>query len=417
MFNKKEKKYSVLYKNDLGVIKVQEYLIIWSKNDLRKDLLKKNIFPIKIIDIDTIFTKAHNATWTDKQLYEFTNYLRLEFSKSWTKTVSEKMAIAEVHKKTFDPVVYAILVELKENKRFNEVIQNYPNIFDTIYVSTITRYFNNTSQPEEGLKKLEENIQERIAYKAKIIESTRWNIVTIWLIVILSFVMDIIIYERIKESFLNFWRPLPDFTIMYHNSLYLLIKLIWPVLILYWLFLVSYGNIRNKNIKIFLAKIKLKIPIIWDIHKKRTVYEFIDTFILMREWDVLQRDALDILSKSTSNYYLGEIIREVRSDTIKWIEIWESLEEFLYFIDWDEDVIFTLKSNWNVESLKSLRKVKKIELENLTDKSLRMIKTIAFIVTITLAIGMWNAYYKPVQMQSQLFQDQINEERLESVNN
>jgi hypothetical protein len=70
-------------------------------------------------------------------LFNFTRYFRLELSKGVDNIVSPKEALKEVYKKTFNPLVYAILTEVEDNRKFENIIDDYPNIFDDIYNATI----------------------------------------------------------------------------------------------------------------------------------------------------------------------------------------------------------------------------------------------------------------------------------------
>jgi len=42
-----------------------------------------------------------------------------------------------VYKKTFNPLVYAIWTEIENNRKFEDIIDDYPNVFDDIYRSTV----------------------------------------------------------------------------------------------------------------------------------------------------------------------------------------------------------------------------------------------------------------------------------------
>mgnify|MGYP004002636375 FL=1 len=276
-FTKKEHKYSVLYKNQIWWLRVSTFSIIWNKRDLKKDLEKKWIFIQKIIDLDSVLSYAKNISWNDEQLYQFTNIFRLERSKISFWVVSVKENIKEVYKKTFNPLVYAIWTEIENNRNFEDIVDDYPNVFDDVYRSTIKWYWGEKHLPVEWLIKLEEYIKERQSFKRKVISKTRTSVLTISAILVLSFILDWVIYEWINKNFASLWRELPDFTQTYHNWLWFLVKYIWIFLLAFWLLLWYYELLKWKKIKIFLWRLKFAIPFYWIIHKKKCVYDIIDS--------------------------------------------------------------------------------------------------------------------------------------------
>ncbi len=414
-FNRKEKKYSVLFKNNYWWLEVGTFSIIWTKRDLRKKLEKKWIFIQKIIDLDSIISYSKNLHWSDQQLFDFTRYFRLELSKWADSVVSPKDALKEVYKKTFSPLVYAILSEVENNRKFENVIETFPNIFDEIYRSTVKWFFWSKHEPIEWLIKLEKYIKERQTFKKTVVEKSRMSIITIILIIVLSYVLDWIIYDMIKDNFNSYWRTLPDFTVAYHNWLYYVVKYIWPSLIFVWLLMLIYHLLQWNKIKTILWKAKFAIPFYWVIHKKKSIYDIIDTFIIMRESDILQRELLSILARSANNYYLRRVIQEVREEVKTWKQMWDSFEEFWVFTWNDEDVVHAFKASNIDEAMVSLRDVKKVELDDLTARTLRVLTASMVTLTVIMWACMTVAYYKPVQMQSWLVKDKIQADKEASL--
>lgn len=416
MFIKKEeRKYSVLYKNEVWWLKVSTFSIIWNKRDLKKDLETKGIFIQKIIDLDSVISYAKNIHWSIDELFNFTNIFRLELSKWAYWVVPVRDVIKEVYKKTFNPLVYAIWTEIENNRKFEDIIDDFPNIFDDIYRSTIKWYWWEKHLPVEWLIKLEEYIKEKQAFRRKVIDKTRTSFITISAIVVLSYVLDWVIYEWINKNFISLGRELPDFTQAYHRWLWLIIKYIGMFFIMFWLLIWYYKLLKWKKIKIFLWKLKFAIPFFWKIHKKKCVYDIIDTFIIMRESDIMQRELLQILAKSANNFYLEEIILSVRKEVIWWKQLGSSLEEYWFFTWADDDVIHAFKAKNIDESMLSLKSVKKVELDQLTSKILRLLTSAMLVLTLVLWLSMWFAYYKPVQMQSWLIKDKINADKEASL--
>jgi len=417
LFERKKKNYSVLYKDSIWSLKVGNFSIIWWKKDLRKKLEGEWIFIQKIVDIEKNLEKAKSIHWNDQELFNFTNIFRLELSKWVDSVVSVKSALNEVYKKTFSPLVYSMLLQVKENRKFENIIHEYPNVFDDIYTSTIDWYFKHKHDPIEGLVKLEEYILERQKFKKTVIDKTRMLFLTIGLTIVLSYVLDLVIYEWIRENFNNFWRPLPDFTQAYHNTLYFFAKYIGVIILIVWVIALYYKQFKNENLKILLGKLKLQIPIYGEIHKKKCVYDIIDTFTIMRSSDTMQRDILKILMESANNFYLKKIIEEATEEIKWWKQIWKALEPYGFFSWADEDVIHAFKSTNVDESMISLRRVKKVELQQLVEKSLRMLTSVMLVFALVIGASMGVAYYWPVQKQTTLVKDKINADKEASLDN
>jgi len=417
LFTRKEKKYSVLFKNQIWSLDVGTFSIIWTKRELRKKLEKKWIYIQKIIDLDKIISYSKSLHWNDKELFNFTRYFRLELSKGVDNIVSPKEALKEVYKKTFNPLVYAILTEVEDNRKFENIIDDYPNIFDDIYNATIKWYFWTKHEPIDWLIKLEKYIQEKQEFKKNLMDKSRMYMVTISLVIVLSYILDWLIYDMIKDNFNTYWRPVPDFTENYHNILYFFVKYTWIFLILFGVLSLWYTLLQWDKIKIILWKIKLLIPFYWPIHKKKSVYDIIDTFVIMRESDIRMRDLLLILARSTNNYYYKKVLLEVREEVMTWKQLGSSIEEFWIFTWSDEDVVHAMKSSNIEEALISLRNVKKVELEYLTESVLRKFTVALVITTLFMWFSMGYAYYRPVQMQSNLVKEKIQADREASLEN
>lgn len=417
LFSRKKRQYSVLYKDQIWSLKVGIYSIIGWKKELSKELNKQWIYIQKIIDLEKLIEKSKSIQWNDQQLFDFTNILRLELAKGLDSAVSTKDALWEVYKKTFDPVVYALLIHAKNNRKFENIIPEFSNIFDDVYIATIKWFFAVKHDPCAGLLKLEERISERQEFKRTLLDKTRILILTIGLTIILSYVLDFIIYDGIKENYAKFWKPLPDFTEFYHNSLYFFAKYFGFIFLAWGVLGMFYKLTSREKFKIALGRFKFQIPIYWDIHKKKCIYDIIEIFTVMRESDTTQRELLKILAESSNNFYLKKIIEEA-TEEIKWgKQIWLALEEYGFFTWPDEDVIHAFKSPRMDESMKSLKRVKLVELNQLVAKSMRSLTTAMLIASLILGASMGVAYYGPVQKQTTLVKDQINADKEASLNN
>jgi len=95
------------------------------------------MFIQKIIDLDSVLSYAKSIHWSNEELFNFTNIFRLELAKQAMAVVPVRDVIKEVYKKTFNPIVYAIWTEIENNRKFEDIVDDYPNIFDDIYRSTI----------------------------------------------------------------------------------------------------------------------------------------------------------------------------------------------------------------------------------------------------------------------------------------
>jgi hypothetical protein len=106
-----------------------------------------------------------------------------------------------------------------------------------------------------------------------------------------------------------------------------------------------------------------------------------------------------------------------RKEVIWGKQLGNALEEYWFFTWADDDVIHAFKSENVEEAMISLKWVKKVELDQLTERILRMLTSAMLVLTIILGLAMWFAYYKPVQMQSTLIKDKINSDKEASLNN
>lgn len=419
-WNNKEHTFFYVYKDMKWVTKQDITQIIWNKSDLKASLKKKWIYVEKIFDLENLKEKAIIVNWSKNKLLNFTSHFRLELEKwkAWN-VMSEKQAISWVMKHMFDPVIYYIFTELDQWKKFKDIIKELPQIFDPVYTWIVEWFFGKKYEPIEWLELIEDRIKEWREYREAFIKKTLTYLWAIGLAVIMSFVLDLKLYNTLVDEYAQFKRSVPDFTIFYHNLIWGLVKYL-PLVVLLLYIIFKYLSIsNNENIKLALSKSLLWFPLFWKILHTKSIYDFVNIYYLLKQAQtIIPREILRTTANSLPSYYYRIIFLNIYDAILEWKNIWNEMQEYDVFND-EQDVIKVFQwSLDNMEELKASRDIYKRKLDKVIWQT--MVKGIAIVILIAVTwfFCIFWAYFIPIQQKAWLFKQQLNDQKIEqSLNN
>ncbi len=419
-WSKKENTFFYVYKDMKGVTKQDIIQIIWNKNDLRNRLKSKWVYVEKIYNLENLKEKAINVYWSKNKLLNFTSLFRLELEKGKSSNVmSEKQWISWVMKMMFDPVIYYIYTKVSEWKKFKDIIVDLPQIFDPVYVWIVEWFFGKKYEPIEWLTILEDRIKEWREYKEMFIKKSSTYLWAIFLTIIMSFVLDIRLYDTLVEEYAQFWRSVPDFTIFYHHLIWGILQY-FPLFVLFVFIIIKYITLSyNILLKVFFSKTILWLPIIGKIIHTKSIYDFINIYYLLKQAKtILPREILRTTANALPSFYYRTIFLEIYDEILGWKNIWKEMQEYDAFND-EQDVIKVFEGSLdNMEELKANRDIYRRKLDKEINKNMLKWITIVVISAITLFFCVFGAYFVPIQQKSWLFKQQLNDQKLEqSLNN
>jgi type II secretory pathway component PulF len=217
--------------------------------------------------------------------------------------------------------------ELKEGTALATALQRYPSVFDNIYVQLV-RAGEASGNLEVILERLTEFLERREAIAKRIKGAMQYPIIQLVIVGIVLVVMMVWVVPQISGQFASRGRELPGTTkaliaisdVFVHYWILLLIVIILLVL-------GFQAAARTDQGKLFLDKMKLRIPLIKYLTKTNAVVQFSYTLGMLLEGGVNLSEALDIVIKTVDNKVLAEALKVARDNIVKQGKIAQYLKQ------------------------------------------------------------------------------------------
>lgn len=221
----------------------------------------------------------------------------------------------------FEGRLRALLVAIRDNLRegssLANALQQYPKVFDTIYVQLV-RAGEASGNLEVVLDRLTEFLERKEAIAKKIKSALQMPIIQLVIVALVVVVLMTFVVPKIAGQFASRGKELPAQTkllisisnVFVHHYLILLSVLIAIIgLFTYWK--------TTASGRLMLDKIKLRLPLIKYLTKTNAVVQFSYTLGMLLEGGVHLSEALDIVVKTVNNQILAKELGEARENIIK----------------------------------------------------------------------------------------------------
>jgi type II secretory pathway component PulF len=221
----------------------------------------------------------------------------------------------------FEGTLHIILVNIKDEVKggssLADAMQKYPRVFESIYVQLV-RAGEASGKLEDILERLTEYLERRDQIQRKIRSSLQYPIIQLIVIIAVVIILLTVVVPQLQGLFEAQGERLPWNTRILVGASEIVksyfLFLIAGVLGLFSLF--GWWR-RTPSGRLFLDKLKLKLPVIKYVARTNAVVQFSYTLGMLIESGVNLAESLDIVVKIVDNQILADTLREARDKIVK----------------------------------------------------------------------------------------------------
>lgn len=315
-----------------GGKKVKGQIDASSLQQVKDQLTKKNIF-VSSIELVSDLTSA--MPWYKKLLEKkITLKDKILFTKQLAvllKSGIPLMQALELLVDQFEGQLRSIIINLKdgikEGQSLADGLKKYPKIFDNIYVQLV-KAGEATGKLEVILFRLTTYLEKRAEIQKKIKGALSYPMIQISIVLLVTFFLLYFVVPKLVGIFKKQGSSLPgptQFLLSISESLqshYIIIGVSAASIVGLFLYMKSqeWG-------KLYLDKIKLKLPLIKYFTKMNAVVQFSRTLGMLLESGVNLSEALDIVCKIINNRVLANSLNKAKDKIIKEGKITQYLKD------------------------------------------------------------------------------------------
>ncbi len=286
------------------LLKKNNIIIINISDDLKKITLKKNIK----------FKKSTNVKISDSEYLLFTRKFAAMIKAGLAIVPALEMLVNQTESQGMKKIISNILDRVNSGIALSKAFEDYPLIFDTVYINLV-RAGEASGKLDLFLLKIASNISKKIKIVRALKSATRYPIILMSVAIGVVGVMMIYVVPIFVEIFRDggVELPLPT-TILLSISDFVRSKNFVVILILlylsYWIFKKKINS--DKNFKVFFDKRHLKLPLIGLLTQNAILARFSEILSNLVAGGVNLIEAIDIARGSINNLYFTNAIEEVK---------------------------------------------------------------------------------------------------------
>ena len=311
--------------------KVKGVIDASSQSVVREQLVRQELYPITIYLATEesrmgFFQRLMLGRVSLKEKILFTKQLSV-LLKSGVPMLQSLELLVDQFKGRLHSVLIQVKDEVKEGKPLADAMAQYPKIFDSIYVQLV-KAGEASGKLDEILERLTEFLERTAEVKRRIRSAMQYPIVQMVIAVAVVIILLTAVVPQLQGLFEAQGENLPMTTkiMMVASEIvkkyFLVVFAVLAVIIgafLYWR--------RTQSGKVFLDKLKLKLPAIKYVARTNAVVQFCYTLGLLIESGVHLAEALDIVVNIVDNSVLQKTLVEARDKIIKQGKIAQYLKE------------------------------------------------------------------------------------------
>ncbi len=311
--------------------KVKGVIDATSKESVRDQLVRQELYPISIFIATEesrlgFFQRLMQGGVTLKDKILFTKQLAV-LLKSGVPLLQAVELLVDQFKGRLHSVLIAIKDEVKEGKSLADAMEQYPKIFDTIYVQLV-RAGEASGKLDEILERLSEFLERSAQIKSRIRSAMQYPIVQMVIAFGVVLLLLTVVVPQLEGLFEAQGENLPTTTKMMLGVSEIVQKYYLIVVIVIGLIVAAFTYWkRTQSGRHFIDTLKLKLPVIKYVTRTNVVVQFCYTLGLLIESGVNLAEALDIVVKIVDNTVLRESLVEARDKIIKEGKIAQYLKE------------------------------------------------------------------------------------------
>jgi type II secretory pathway component PulF len=224
-------------------------------------------------------------------------------------------------------MLISIRDEIKEGVSLATALQRYPAVFDTIYIQLV-RAGEASGNLEIILERLTEFLERRAAVAKRIKSALQYPLIQLTIVGIVLIVLMIWVVPKMTSQFAARGRELPGMTkALISISNFFINHYILLIIGALLLVIGLQTAARTTTGRLWLDKLKLKLPLIKYLTKTNAVVQFSYTLGMLLEGGVNLAEALDIVVKTVDNKVLAHALNEARDNIVKQGKIAQYLKQ------------------------------------------------------------------------------------------
>lgn len=357
-----------------------------TQDTARQQLSRQGLFVVSIIPAasakhQTLLQRIFARRITTKEKVLFTKQLAI-LLRSGVPLLQAFELLTEQFEGRMQTILVAIKDDLKEGIALATALEQYPKVFDTIYVQLV-RAGEASGNLERILERLTEFIERREELAKKIKGALRQPMIQLTVaLIVVGIMMTKVVPNMVKNFASMGQKELPTSTAILIG--------ISNFLTSYFLFIIAglialivgynYWTSTPKG-AYTIDSIKLRLPLVKYLTKTNVVVQFSYTLGMLLEGGVNLAQALDIVCATVNNRVLADALRQARENIIKEGKIAQYLKATNVFPPIAIYLIQTGEESGNLdEMLLTVAKNYEKEADELTDNLTAALNPIMLIV-------------------------------------
>jgi type II secretory pathway component PulF len=311
-----------LFKNGYVPVRVEEYKnkSVSSKTTTTKKRLKKPSSKVKSRDLTILTSQLASLVKAKVSIIE---------------------AIEILYQQSQKPILKNILLSIKEKIKkganLSEALSNYPEVFSPLYIN-IVKAGEAGGVLENSLMRLASFREQEDQMRAKINSALAYPVFIVFVGIAVVMVLLTFVVPKLTSLFGEIGQELPlptkiliSFTGVLRNYWYIL-----AVIVVLAVWKIKKLVMNNKEV---VDKLKLKIPLLGTIIKKRELERFTNTSKVLLASGIPVFEAIDIASLTLDNQLLKTSLAKVQKEVVDGAQIGKSLKRYKIFPSFMSDMI------------------------------------------------------------------------------
>jgi len=232
---------------------------------------------------------------------------------------------AQVKNKRFAEILNAIREEVENGQSFHESLNKYPRVFPPIFINMVAVGEVSGTLPKV-LVYLDQLLSKEYNLKVKVKGAMTYPIIILSLVLVVSLGLIKFIIPRITSIFDNFDFELPITTRMLIKSNEILTDY-WPFLLVGSIAIIVASKLllEIREVRVFLHKLSLKIPIIGSLIKQIQITRFTRISASLLQSGITLVESIRITSSTLSNL----VYHDYLSKALPYLSSGGELSEYL----------------------------------------------------------------------------------------
>lgn len=251
---------------------------------------------------------------TIKERALFTRSLSAMVSAGLPLVQALSLLVKQTSNKYFVHVIEELITRLEQGESFSSAISHYPNIFNTVFVSSI-QAAESSGKFEEIIKNLSEQEAKEYKFSSSVKAAIAYPIFIVAAIIVAGIILMIVVIPKLSEVFAQSSLTLPWTTQALISTANFLIHFGWIVLLVIVFAIVwfKYFFMQSTQGKRFYGRMLISVPIFKDLFIGLYMVRFAGTLGMLVKAGVPIVGAVKTVGKVIGNPIYAEILDGVAS--------------------------------------------------------------------------------------------------------